>query len=173
MQFYWVWAPINFDGYAVFFHTNDDADGVPWNRSAVLVPLDGRAPVKLAMPASMLIFKPGTRHAATARLTGQSPDGRVTIDLDVERTFFMAGIGYTHPTRGHGMFQGADVVAFETLEIAPDTESSLAHNHIQALVAARMTLPDGTVCEGRGVLEQLIVGPHAPSGFTDLFDLAA
>ncbi len=172
-QFYWIWAPLNFDGYALFFHTNDDAMGVPWNRAAVLVPLDGKsAPIHLSAPDSTLVFKPATRHASSARLTGMTPDGPVSVDLAVERTFFMHGIGYTHPKRGHGMFQGEDVVAYETLDVSPAIESDIANNHIQALVAATLTLPDGRKVEGRGVLEQMIVGPHLPTGFKDVFDLA-
>ena len=33
-------------------------------------------------------------------------------------------------------------------------------------VAYSMTGPDGRVRRGKGVLEQLVLGPHAPSGFT-------
>jgi len=171
-QFFWIWAPINFEGYALFFHTNDDAMGVPWNRSAVLVPLDGSPHIELSAPETALVFKPGTRHASSARLSGMTPAGPVTIDLAVERTFFMHGIGYGHPKRGHGVFQGEDSLAFETLDVSPAIESEMANNHIQALVAATMTLPDGAKVEGRGVLEQMIVGPHLPTGFKDVFDLA-
>ncbi|MED5564985.1 MAG: hypothetical protein VX538_00385, partial [Pseudomonadota bacterium] len=34
-QFYWLWAPINFENHVLFCHTNDDRDGVAWNRRAV------------------------------------------------------------------------------------------------------------------------------------------
>ena len=34
-QFYWLWTPSNFDDAAFFCHSNDDGDGVPWNRKAV------------------------------------------------------------------------------------------------------------------------------------------
>jgi hypothetical protein len=171
-QFYWLWAPLNFKDYALFFHTNDDSTGAPWNRSALLVPLDGSAPIHLSAPASTLVFRPGTRHAASAQLTGMTPAGPVTVDLQIERTFFMNGIGYTHPTRGHGMYQGEDSLAFETLNVGPSTEAEIGNNHVQALAAATLTLPDGRKVEGRGVLEQLIIGPHAPTGFKDIFDLA-
>jgi hypothetical protein len=70
------------------------------------------------------------------------------------------------------MWQGADVTATESLDLGNADEGTLPLNHIQALVAATLTLPDGRTDSGRGVLEQLIVGPHAPSGFTGIFDLA-
>ena len=47
-----------------------------------------------------------------------------------------------------------------------------AHNlHIQAISETHMT---GSLGErrGHGVLEQLIIGPHKPSGFTALMDMA-
>ena len=31
---------------------------------------------------------------------------------------------------------------------------------------------EGQIRRGKGVLEQLVVGPHAPSGFTGVFDPA-
>ena len=46
------------------------------------------------------------------------------------------------------------------------------HLHIQAFVTAKMTKPDGSTREGCGILEQLIAGPHAPSGFKDVLDPA-
>ena len=172
-QFFWLWAPLNFEHYNMFFHTNDDEHGRPWNRSAVLVPLDGGASIHLLDPGAELTWKPGTRHAARAVLMATLPDGG---DLRVELTpgtpFFMPGIGYGHASRGHGTFHGELSVAAETLDLAAADEGTLPLNHVQALVAATMTLPDGSIHAGRGVLEQLIVGPHAPSGFTGLFDLA-
>ena len=171
-QFYWLWAPLNFDRHALFFHTNDDGDGSPWNRSAVLVDLATGTETRLAAPAAALRFKPGTRHADSARLTGTLPAGSITIDLDVERTFFMHGVGYGHPTRAHGTWHGQQPLHVETMQIGPGDEGNIANNHVQALVAATMLLPDGSRHEGRGVLEQLIIGPHTPSGFTGVFDLA-
>ncbi len=167
-QFYWLWAPLNFDDHLLFFHTNDDGDGAAWNRSALLVPTDGGDPIKLASPAGSLTFKPGTRHAASAVLEG----GGVRVELAVAGTFFMHGIGYGHPTRAHGTFHGDHSLHTESHDIARLDEGIFANNHIQALVTATMILPDGTTRQGRGVLEQLIVGPHAPSGFTGMFDLA-
>ena len=42
---------------------------------------------------------------------------------------------------------------------------------VQAIVDAEMDGPLGNR-KGRGVLEQLILGRHEPSGFADLFSLA-
>jgi hypothetical protein len=170
-QFYWLWAPINFPAHQLYFHSNDDGDGQPWNRSMLLVGADGEVQ-KLWDVRSRLSFRSGTRHASEALIEGTSRAGPVRVALTVHDSFFMQGIGYGHPTRAHGTFHGDHSVVAETIETATADEGSLPLNHIQALVTARLTLPDGRVEDGRGVLEQLIVGPHAPSGFTGLFDLA-
>src|SRR3546814_14112076 len=36
-QFFWLWTPCNFAGRSLFFHSNDDGEGSPWNRRAVIV----------------------------------------------------------------------------------------------------------------------------------------
>lgn len=171
-QFYWLWAPINFDGYALFFHTNDDAAGVPWNRSAVLVDLASGAETKLGEPAAALPYRPGTRRAGEALLSGRMADGPVQVRLLPEAEFHMHGIGYGHPKFAHGGWRGELDVQTERFDAAGADAASPANAHIQALVSAELKLPDGRVLHGRGVLEQLFIGPHAPSGFRELFDLA-
>ncbi|MFC3711312.1 hypothetical protein ACFOMD_01940 [Sphingoaurantiacus capsulatus] len=169
-QFYWLWAPLNFPTHQLYFHTNDDGDGQPWNRSMLLIGPDG-TPRKLWDVRSKLSFKPGTRHASAATIEGTGTDGPVKVELTVHDTFFMQGIGYGHPTRAHGTFHGEHSVVTETIDTATADEGTIPLNHIQALVTAKLTLPGGQE-DGRGVLEQLIIGPHAPSGFTGIFDLA-
>src|SRR3546814_1794383 len=36
-QFFWLWTPCNFETSSLFFHSNDDGAGNPWNRRAVVV----------------------------------------------------------------------------------------------------------------------------------------
>lgn len=166
-QFYWLWSPLNFRHHALFFHTNDDAQGRPWNRAARLVDLNSGRETELAL-APHLGFKPGSRNAASARLEGEG----VRVDLELGRNFHMTGIGYGHPARGHGMYQGAHNVAHEELRLCDADLGAPIFNHVQALAAATLRLPDGGEHKGRGVLEQLFIGPHEPSGFKKLFDLA-
>jgi hypothetical protein len=166
-QFYWLWAPLNFSEWLLFWHTNDEADGSPWNRSGKLVHVATGQVRVLTNTRIELAFKPGTRHAASATLFG---DG-VRVELVPDGIFFMKGIGYGHPERSHGRFHGTHSVHDERLDLAAVDEATFDANHIQALVRATLTV-DGTQHDGRGVLEQLVIGPHAPSGFSDLFDLA-
>ena len=50
-------------------------------------------------------------------------------------------------------------------EVSPD------NIHVQAMCEAVLTTSKGEE-HGQGVLEQLVIGPHAPSGFTELLDFA-
>jgi hypothetical protein len=172
-QFFWLWAPIVFEDVSLYAHSNDDAEGIPWNRSAVLVDHQTGEERRLLDPRFTLTFTGGTRwaHAATieATLPGEGP---VRVTLRGDGRFQMSGVGYGHPTRSHGAFHGEMSVATERVEAAAVPPGVPANAHIQALVAARLELPGGKVREGRGVLEQLIIGAHAPSGFRELFDLA-
>ncbi len=43
--------------------------------------------------------------------------------------------------------------------------------HIQSLVRATLEAESETI-EGVGVLEQLVIGPHEPSGFREILDPA-
>jgi hypothetical protein len=171
-QFFWLWAPLNFPCHALFFHSNDDAGGVPWNRAALLVDLDSGAETKLAAPAISLAFRPGSRRVRAAVLTAGTPAGPLDVRLTPQADFHMHGIGYGHPKFAHGAWRGALDVATERFDAAGADTAIPMNAHVQALVAAELNLPDGEVQHGRGVLEQLIIGPHAPSGFRELFDLA-
>lgn len=166
-QFFWLWSPLNFSDWLLFWHTNDDAAGGAWNRSGKLVSLKTGEVRMLTNSCIDIDFVPGTRHARSATLHA---DG-VTADLSVHGNFFMKGIGYGHPQRAHGRFHGEHSVHHEILELAHIKENALDTNHVQALVKATLRF-DGEVHEGRGILEQLAFGPHAPSGFRDFMDLA-
>jgi hypothetical protein len=171
-QFFWLWAPLNFERHCLYFHSNDHPDGSAWNRSAVLVDLEGGAELKLGRPEAELRYRPGSRRIATARLSGEAPGGQVSVTLAPGAEFQMHGIGYGHPRYSHGLWRGELDVAGERFEAGAANLAAPADAHIQALVAAELCLPDGTRHRGRGVLEQLLIGPHAPSGFSGLYDLA-
>jgi len=173
-QFYWLWAPLNFDDRITLFHVNDDEHGVPWNLSGVQCPLlpDSEAEHMRHAHAD-LTFKSGSRHATAATIHFEHKNGdKSKIDLTPHWTFFMTGLGYGNPEWGHGMHKGENVVGYEEFREAEITSCAPPFLHIQAFVTAEMTLPDGGKRPGCGVLEQLIVGPHAPSGFKDVLDMA-
>lgn len=171
-QFFWLWAPLNFERHALYFHTNDDAEGVPWNRSAVLVDLASGAETKLANPRFKLDLQPGGRRATSAVLAADASGGPLEVHLSIDQNFQMHGIGYTHPQYGHGAWRGDLDVQTERFDCRAADIGAFSNVHIQGLCAAELRLPDGSIEKGRGVLEQMMMGPHAPSGFKELYDLA-
>lgn len=171
-QFYWLWSPLNFEDHLVFFHANDDEYGRPWNRKAVIRDLKDGAP-KMGDAKIDIAFASNTRHAKSAIIHTRSFEGGdYVVELTPHWHFYMHGIGYGHPEWGHGRFHGELEVAHDSFATADIDDGDMANNHIQAFCTAVLTAPDGQKRQGVGILEQLIVGPHAPSNFTDLFDLA-
>ncbi len=174
-QFYWLWMPTNFLDYALFCHTNDDAEGNPWNRRAVLFNMKTRTATHFDDVSLKTNYAPDTRRITSVALQMNDEQGQ-KIQVNVENTgflFYMNGLGYTHPEWGHGMHHGALEVAFDEIDGTTAEEAlrnGVIHNlHVQALSRVRLTL-GGEVHEGRGIIEQFFIGPHKPSGFHDTVD---
>ncbi|HSD11143.1 MAG TPA: hypothetical protein VLF14_09175 [Candidatus Binatia bacterium] len=169
-QFYWLWAPLNFDDSVFLYDVNQDASGEAWHESAFLGGLGDVEPEAMAAAASHIVFKPGTRHAKSAELRLRRKSGSdVEVELEPAYQFSMAGIGYFHPEWGHGVYTGEDRTGYDVYELASVDETQPLHLHVQAFCRARLR-ENGRTKDGVGVLEQLILGPHAPSGFRDLLD---
>ncbi|PRZ44297.1 hypothetical protein CLV47_101423 [Antricoccus suffuscus] len=170
-QFYWLWAPLNFDDRITLFHQNDDAAGDSWNISGVMCGLDGAEPEKMEKSRAEITYLPGSRYAKSATIFfDHKSGGQTRIDLTPKWNFYMLGLGYGHPDWTHGGHKGPLVVGGESFKLSDITSYHPPHLHIQAFVTATLTSPDGTTRDGCGVLEQLIIGPHAPSGFKDVLD---
>jgi hypothetical protein len=171
-QFYWLWAPLNFADCFTLYHNNADAGGKPWNSAAVIGLTGENEAVHMAQCACTLDFKSGTRHAKAATIALSDPDGGAwKIELEPLYNFYMSGIGYMNPDWGHGHYKGETALGYDEYETAKVNENDPRFLHVQAISRARLTGPAITR-EGIGVLEQLIIGPHAPSGFKDIFDTA-
>lgn len=166
-QFFWLWAPVNFEDLCTHFDVNEDADGTRWHEAGMIAAVGG-APAAAARVDWAIDFQPGSRHARRATITLGRGDGEpLQIAMRPLYNFAMVGLGYQHPVWGHGMAVGDDVVDGESFALA-DLDPAVPLNlHIQAVCEA--TCGSRT---GIGVLEQLVIGPHAKSGFRDLFDMA-
>ena len=168
-QFFWLWTPCNFESDSLFFHSNDDGAGDPWNRRAVIMG-DGGTEQHFDDATFDVEWQPASRRIAkmAVKLAGDrslslTPAGPV---------FAMSGLGYTHPTWGHGLDHGAEpAVAHDSLADADRAWGNPLAMHIQALVSAELA-DGGSVRRGIGVLEQLFVGPHEPTGLAGIMDPA-
>jgi hypothetical protein len=68
---------------------------------------------------------------------------------------------------------GGDLLRLAGVELVGDPLRLPHHLHIQALSKVTYQDASGHVRVGRGVLEQLVLGPYAPSGFKDVLDFAS
>ena len=167
-QFYWLWAPVNFDDRILLYHVNADGDGNIWHTHGVMAPVGAGPQRAMKKVDSRIRFKSGTRHAESAIITFITPeDEEIQISVEPVYQFYMSGIGYTHPEWGHGMNKGELAIAYDVIDLASVDNANPLYLHIQAI--SNFKMGDET---GKGVLEQLIIGPHAPSGFKDILDMA-
>ncbi len=169
-QFYWLWAPVNFEDGAFFCHTNDDGDGAAWNRKAVFDDFAASSKLEMRDVGLTTRYYDATRRVHTLTVAAE---GLEVCYTPLNRTFYMQGLGYMHPEWNHGVHHGGLAVAHEAMVLA-DAEAALAAGkvenlHIQSLAEVTLT-HNGKTHTGRGVIEQLFIGPHAPSGFSGLLD---
>lgn len=175
-QLFWLWGPVHFEDRCSHLAVFEEADGERWLESALVVPVlaSADAPtwgVDLGVERMVgldhrLEWRPGTREIASAEVTMRRRDG-TTVDLRFEplSTFRMRGLGYLHPHWGHGRAHGELEVGGETLVLADLDPVDLHNIHVQT--ACRVTMEGRS---GIGLLEQLVIGDHAPSGLRGILD---
>ena len=174
-QVFFLWAPLNFEDRGLHFMVFEDAEGIPWASTGALLPLLGdgepvtgghgirEVPVRHAVR-----WAPGLRRCEGASLVLDLPAGPRTVELEPVLTFRMSGVGYGHEVYPHGRWHGGELVAGEVHDVVDLDGLAPDQVHVQQVVRAKW---EGRT--GLGVLEQLVIGPHAPSGFTGALDGAA
>jgi hypothetical protein len=178
-QVYWLWAPIHWPDRCTTFGTFEDETGYPLHADAAVVPVYDSADAipgvtdpglrGMASIQHRLTYESGTRRAKAAEITLIERTGeRHEISLEPLLSFRMKGIGYTHPEWGHGRWKGELAVSGESWKTAGLNELALDNIHVQQVMRARSGRQ-----EGIGVLEQICLGAHAPSGFKQFLDGAA
>ncbi len=175
-SFFFLWAPLQWDdhvSHAVFF---DGPKGEALVREGLTSPLyrsEDEIPDELdevttpmATAVHRIDYHPGTRWARRAELDLIDLHGGVrTITMDPSLRFQFKGLGYGHPTWGQGMWKGELEVAGESFD--PDDLDPLAPENIHVQQVVRVN--DGQR-SGIGALEQIVIGPYGPAGFTEPLD---
>jgi hypothetical protein len=176
-QFFWLWAPLHFDDLCTHFDVVEDGEGRVENSNGSIVPIiadpadevidyGGGIATKMESVSHRIRWRAGTRRAESAEIVLVPFRGdEQVIALEPMLTFQMLGLGYLHPEWGHGLWKGEEVVGGEQWKLADLGPLDPRHIHVQELCRARMGRR-----EGIGILEQLVIGPHQPSGFEELFD---
>jgi hypothetical protein len=173
-QAFWLWAPLHFEDQFTHLALHEHADGSRWVESAlVLEPLpDGAPPWSTAGVTEcrniryQLDFEPGRREVKRAELWFDHPEqGELHVELEKVFTFRMRGIGYWHPHWTHGTLHGPLETGRESINLDDFDPLDFSSIHLQNLVIAKMGGRTGV-----GVLEQIHLGPHEPTGLTGFLD---
>jgi hypothetical protein len=168
-QFYWLWAPVCFDGFGTVFDVNEYADGERWHQSGAR--LIGQDTVQHAHNITYNFgWEPGTRRAQDFSVTYTFADSEAHMTFTPIVHFQMSGLGYLHPEWGHGFWKGELEVTADRFALPVDQPLAPHFLHVQTLSNVTCTTTDGAIHHGIGVLETLVIGAHAPSGFTGLID---
>ena len=173
---FFLWAPLFWDdhiSHAIFF---DGMKGEALVREGIVAPLypteadvpgveDGRDE-RMATARHRITYHRGTRLAESAEIDLVGHDEKTrTISLEPILKFQMKGLGYGHPEWGQGMWKGDLAIGSESFDPRQLDMLDRSNIHVQQVVRAS----DGTRT-GVGVLEQICIGPYAPSGFKSFLD---
>jgi hypothetical protein len=175
-QLCFLWAPLNFADDVFHYIVFEDAHGIPWSEGAAILPVIGAGDPTVGAGTRFehvhdvrlgIDWEPGLRRSRAAaiefrRAGAESPEH---IRLEPQLTFRMSGVGYTHPTWGHGRWHDELVVAGEAVAAADIDDTELHHLHVQQVM--RATWGDRV---GLGVLEQIVIGPHHARRLTGVTD---
>jgi len=175
-QIFWLWAPLHFRDRCTYIALFGDADGNFWYQHALIAPVRTGADDPTVDPGGVaellrsveveIEWEKGTRRsrAASMVLHGFRGSDR-TLTFEPIYTFQMCGIGYSHPTWAHGTWHGEAAVGGDSWRL--DDVDPMAPNNLHIQQLCRVTL-DGE--PGCGILEQIAIGPHHPSGLTGTLD---
>jgi hypothetical protein len=177
-QIFFLWAPVHWEDTCTHASVFEDELGRRWHQDAMIVPayetpeaipgVEDPAVERLAEVAHRLVYEPGTRRARLAELTLVGREGRRhAMRLEPLLCHRMKGLGYLHAEWGHGFWKGELAIGAESWSSDALDPMALDNLHVQQVVRARMGDREGV-----GVLEQLCLGPHAPSGFREFLDPA-
>jgi hypothetical protein len=168
-QFYWMYAPMQFDEFSILTIIQEDATGNRVLEEAVRVWPDsgGRPPQQLGRPEYRPQYAPGTREVRTATISFSPPGGapvEVTV-RPVHPVSLMVGTGYgLEPDWKHGMYQGPDVVVQGVCyDLSSPPDAARMWGMIDSVAAFECT-ENGTTITGSGLFEYWPFGPHEPTG---------
>ena len=168
-QFFWLWAPVHFDDLATHIYYVDNEKGEADNAFAKIQFDDGKEQSNFVSHQKSISYKPKTRRVESLSLNlKSSQEDLFEFHITPKVNMFMCGLGYMHPDWGHGQFKGELETHYDTYDLNGDPQDP-PFLHIQSLCEVKLKTPEKEL-QGRGVLEQLFLGPHEPSGFKDLFD---
>ena len=175
---YWAWLPLNFGDVCTQFGSFESPQGEPRQLGACLTPLYDKpedipeiepAHVEMATARHAIEWRSGTRWPQRGHFELERADGKVhQIEIEASGCYCsVRGLGYHHPDWPHGAWQGELKTGSSVWDMNDVDFKDHTFVHVHTLVNATL---DGK--KGTGMLETLVFGPHARSGFKEFLDLA-
>lgn len=168
--FWWLYAPLRFDDFAIVVIVQEQPDGWRTLNDAVRIWSDGRTE-QLGWPRVDIDYRPGTRLPVAARLHLTTQDGKpLTVEIDTGTCVALhVGAGYGgDPDWSHGQWRGEDWSSSTVYDLTdPAVTARFPYGVIDHVAHARC---DGA--EGWGLFEHATIGRHDPSGFADWSSVA-
>ena len=168
-QFYWLWAPANFQDFSSHAYFVDNEKGESTHSHSVIQTLSEDQTEVLSPPQKVITYEKNSRRVSRAEFCSQKKDGsEVKVVIEPKYRMFMCGLGYMHPEWGHGMYQGDNESMYDSYDLSEDPHDP-PFLHVQAISDFTVSM-HGQTTQGTGVLEELLIGKHKPSGFEGLLD---
>ncbi|MEY4863865.1 MAG: hypothetical protein RLZ51_1960 [Pseudomonadota bacterium] len=165
-QLYFLWAPLHWDDGASHVCVFEDAQGRHLHAEGKRVGLASNDVERMVRVDHQIRYAPGTRRMTQGELHVRTPQGESwVVRLEPLLRFHMKGLGYRHPQWAHGLWKGELALGADRWRLDELPMLDLHNVHIQQVV--RATEGDRV---GYGIVEQLCIGPHAPSGFRAFLD---
>jgi hypothetical protein len=169
---FFLWSPVHWEDRCTHAILFEDPHGKRLSASAASLPVLGpddpvygseEGVVHAYEPLYKIKWRSGTRRIEDAMFTFNYPDGRKEeFVYEPILDFQMKGIGYTHPEWGHGRWQGEYKEGSDGWKSADLDLLDITNFHCQQVCHVRNGERTGI-----GVIEQLAIGPHSPTGLTD------
>jgi hypothetical protein len=168
-QFYWMYAPMQFDDFSILTIIQEDGVGARLLEEAVRVwpESSGRPPQRLGRPEYRPQYGAGTLEVQVATVSFAPRDGE-PIEVTVHPVLpvsIMVGTGYgLEPDWKHGMYQGSQlVVQGVCYDLSTPADKARMWGMIDSVATFTLT-EDGHTMTGTGLFEYWPFGPHAPTG---------
>ncbi|MGH9171456.1 MAG: hypothetical protein ACRD0Z_11380 [Acidimicrobiales bacterium] len=165
--FWWVYAPLRFEEFAIVLIAQEDGAGTRTTAEATRVwpESSGRVPEQLGWADFAIRYQPGSRMPAGATVTISKRGAPLVIEIDtLGHVLLNAGPGYPgDPDWSHGQWLGRGFAGRVDVDLG---DPALAGQRAVGVVdhVCRATCQGQT---GFGLFEHATFGAHLPSGFAD------
>lgn len=158
------------DGTVIDFAVGEHGDGSRYHESVVIARPDGDVDHARNLRIEVE-WEPSTRRCRLLTVEFETVGNSAhRVEMHPVVTFPLRGLGFTDPAWTHGSWKGELVVGTRSWKVDDLDPTDYRNVYVQQLTHATWTAPHGVTSSGTGILEQLAVNDHAPSGLVGFLD---